>query len=305
MAGDLSGFNTGGYADVESVVGPAIGQVEVYKVNHHASRYSSNPTFLASIAPKIGIVSVGPSNGFGHPTAEAMSRLHAANILTYWTSSGRGVLPDPSRDFVAGDIVIDVPPNAASFAVGAAGQIHVYALWGAVPQTAPGPPRGLTTSVNGTTASFNWLAPLTGGAVTHYVLEASLSPGGPLLTSIPISIGTTLGVANVPNGVYHVRVRAANAQGLSTPSNEVVVLVGAGGCATPPDQPQGFNVSASGSTVALNWSSPVSGCAPTSYVVQAGSSPGLSNITVVKCRRRDERDGGCAGRDVISSGWWR
>lgn len=57
IAGDLSGVNAGGYADVESAVGPTVGQVEVYKVNHHGSRYSSNPTFLATIAPKLGIVS--------------------------------------------------------------------------------------------------------------------------------------------------------------------------------------------------------------------------------------------------------
>jgi hypothetical protein len=46
LAGDLSGVTGGSYADVESSVAPFVGQVEVYKVNHYASRYSSNASWV-------------------------------------------------------------------------------------------------------------------------------------------------------------------------------------------------------------------------------------------------------------------
>src|SRR5207245_8447562 len=45
-----------------------------------------------------------------------------------------------------------------------------------------------------------------------------------------------------------------------------------------PNAPASLAVTASGSTVTLTWSAPAGGCAPTSYVLQAGSSVGSSNL---------------------------
>ena len=42
LAGDLTGEDP----DIESVVAAQIGDVEVYKVNHHGSRFSSNDAWL-------------------------------------------------------------------------------------------------------------------------------------------------------------------------------------------------------------------------------------------------------------------
>ena len=53
----------------------------------------------------------------------------------------------------------------------------------------------------------------------------------------------------------------------------------AGATATiAPAAPSNFSASASGSTVTLHWSAPSSGDAVTSYVIEAGSSPGLANL---------------------------
>lgn len=101
IGGDLTGSTGGGGADVESIIGPEVGQVEVYKVHHHGSRYSSNTTWLNAIHPKIGVIECGNGNSYGHPTAEALSRLHAASVRTYWTETGAGVAPDPAWDKVA------------------------------------------------------------------------------------------------------------------------------------------------------------------------------------------------------------
>jgi predicted phage tail protein len=147
---------------------------------------------------------------------------------------------------------------------------------------APGPPQNLSANVSGNTVTLTWQAPTTGGVPTSYVVEASLSPGGPPLASLPVP-GTTLSVPNVPNGVYYVRVRGVNGDGTSEASNEVIVVVpgGGGGCSSPPNPPQNLTGSATGNIVTITWSPPVGGCAATSYAVQAGSAPGQSNITVV------------------------
>ncbi len=62
LGGDLSGENSGNYADIETTVIPLVHQVEVYEVHHHGSRYSSNEAWLAKIKPRVGIVSAGDGN---------------------------------------------------------------------------------------------------------------------------------------------------------------------------------------------------------------------------------------------------
>lgn len=182
---------------------------------------------------------------------------------------------------MGGDIVLNVPPSGSTFTVGAAGQTHSYTMWGA--QVAPpGEPQNLASAVSSNTATFVWQPPSTGGVPSSYLLGAALSPGGPLIASLPVT-GTSLNVPNVPNGVYYVRVRALNSDGTSGPSNEVVVVVpgGGGGCMSAPNAPDALSGSASGNLVGLSWSSPTGGWATASYTVQAGSSPGASDLALM------------------------
>jgi competence protein ComEC len=44
------------------------------KVPHHGSRTSSTQEFLAAVAPRVAVVSVGAANPFGHPAAEIVER---------------------------------------------------------------------------------------------------------------------------------------------------------------------------------------------------------------------------------------
>jgi competence protein ComEC len=55
------------------------------KVGHHGSKTSTNPDFLAAVAPSDAVISVGRHNTFGHPRAEVLARLEAAHIKTYRT----------------------------------------------------------------------------------------------------------------------------------------------------------------------------------------------------------------------------
>lgn len=147
---------------------------------------------------------------------------------------------------------------------------------------APGAPQNFSAVVNGNTVTLTWAPPSSGGAPTGYVVNASLSPNGPLVASLPVT-DTTLIVSAVPNAVYYVHVRAVNLDGTSAPSNEVIVAVPGSGtaCSVPPNAPSNLSADVDESLVTLSWSPPVGGCAPAGYVVQAGSAPGLSNLALL------------------------
>ena len=131
IGGDLSGFKTSSYEDIETSVAPKVGQVEVYKVHHHCSQYSTNPTWLETIQPKIGIVSTGDGNRYGHPTQECLERLHNAGVKVYWTENGAGAPPETGLDVVGGNILVQVQPAAQNFTVSYGSQVEQYPLWAA------------------------------------------------------------------------------------------------------------------------------------------------------------------------------
>ncbi len=137
LGGDLSGFNTTSYQDVESSVDGRVGQIELYKVHHHGSSHSSNPNWLQVTHPKVGIISCGNGNTYGHPTEEALDALHRADVKCYWTETGNGVLPEPGMDMVAGNIVVQVAPQSTTFTVTYNGNhTDTYSVWGLpVPST--------------------------------------------------------------------------------------------------------------------------------------------------------------------------
>ena len=64
---------------------------ELLKVGHHGSRTSTSPPFLARVHPRIGVISVGAGNPWGHPNAEILSRLAAAGVLVLTTEQNGAV----------------------------------------------------------------------------------------------------------------------------------------------------------------------------------------------------------------------
>ena len=155
---------------------------------------------------------------------------------------------------------------------------------GPVPQSpagvAPGAPRALSARVIGSTVTLAWTAPAD-ALVTSYVVEAGTAPGLSNVTRTNTGhAGTTLVATGVDSGVYYVRLRAANGASAGAASNEVVVNVGSvSDCAGPPQAPVALSVTADRQSVKLSWSAPGGGCAPTHYVLHAGSSSGLSDLT--------------------------
>ena len=167
----------------------------------------------------------------------------------------------------------NVAPGPRQGAILIGGQ--TFSLSQADPNTVPGPPGGLSWLSTGSSLTLWWTTPSTGGLPAAYVIEAGTSSGLANLANFSTGNTLTLFYANgVPNGLYFLRVKAANGFGTSGPSNEALVRVGP----APPNPPTGLTASAIGSSLTLSWNAPLGGDAPTAYTIEAGSAPGLSNL---------------------------
>jgi len=60
--------------------GPNILHSDVLKIGHHGSKNSTTPEFLSEVGPRVGIISVGESNPYGHPSPELLERLAGAGV---------------------------------------------------------------------------------------------------------------------------------------------------------------------------------------------------------------------------------
>jgi competence protein ComEC len=60
-------------------------RADILQVGHHGSNTSTTPAFLAAVDPAIAIYSAGTGNPYGHPHAEVLDRLSAADVDTYGT----------------------------------------------------------------------------------------------------------------------------------------------------------------------------------------------------------------------------
>jgi len=112
-----------------------------------------------------------------------------------------------------------------------------------------------------------------------YVIEAASAPGGPanLANFNTGNALTTLIVPDVPAGTYYIRIRAVSSCGTSAPSSELQLIVSVANASSCPSAPRSLQSSVSASTVTFTWLAPTTGTA-TSYVVQAGTQPGLADL---------------------------
>lgn len=110
-AGDLGGWKSGGYIDMESPLGEALktndqsnfkwihngndiskGHVCSFKLSHHGSTISTSEYFLSLIKPITGLISCGDKHG--HPNEEVIEALDS-HIYPKWdVSSWTGITPD-------------------------------------------------------------------------------------------------------------------------------------------------------------------------------------------------------------------
>ena len=70
-------------ANIENML-RAVGFVDILKVPHHGSRFSSSASFLNAISPKVAVIEVG-KNSYGHPTSQALERIEESGAKIYRT----------------------------------------------------------------------------------------------------------------------------------------------------------------------------------------------------------------------------
>lgn len=62
-------------------------KVDVLKVGHHGSKYSTTTDFLNATNPKYAIISVGKNNTYNHPDTKTINKLNKYNIETHRTDN--------------------------------------------------------------------------------------------------------------------------------------------------------------------------------------------------------------------------
>lgn len=62
-------------------------KMDILKVGHHGSKYSSTKAFLKEIEPKYALISVGKNNTYGHPSPDVINRLTDVSTTILKTST--------------------------------------------------------------------------------------------------------------------------------------------------------------------------------------------------------------------------
>lgn len=141
-------------------------------------------------------------------------------------------------------------------------------------QSAPNAPVGLSAQVLGNAARLTWSAPNGGTPATTYLIDAGTTSGASnLVSDYPLGGVLSFDTPALPPGGYFVRVKAANAFGVSSPSTEVVFNIGG-----LPGPPINLTASMSGARLTLAWGAPATGGAVTQYLATAGRAPLSSDI---------------------------
>ena len=126
----------------------------------------------------------------------------------------------------------------------------------------PSPPANLLGLVNGSSVALSWSNTFAGAAPTALWLSVS----GSLNAALPLPLDETFALDGVPPGTYTLSLVAANANGVSAPSN-AVTLAFPGTCTGPPRAPTKFTSWREGATMFVSWQPPESGPAVASYTV--------------------------------------
>jgi hypothetical protein len=242
-------------------------------VRAYNSRYEYSPP---SSEATINLTT--PTNA---PTARLQAVLQSANsaLVSWQTSNASAVSINGVAVAASGSQTVTVT-TTTTFTVTATGAGGATARASATvsPTAAQGPPapNSMTAVVSASRATLNWKPGAGGTPATEYLVYVSTAAGGQNVIN-GNSVGDVLTVSgSLPNGRYFARVRARNAAGTSTSSNEVSFIVGRT-LAAPTD----FTVTWSGTTATLRWKATAADSledAATGYILEAGSNPGLSDI---------------------------
>lgn len=83
---------TGDISEKEEKLLKTVPKLDVLKVAHHGSKYSSSEEFLKRVNPDFAIISCGEGNTYGHPHIEALERFRAINSKVFITMDSGAVI---------------------------------------------------------------------------------------------------------------------------------------------------------------------------------------------------------------------
>ncbi len=72
-------------SEADMVLNHRLAPSTLLKVGHHGSKTSTADAFLAAVAPRVAVISVGTHNTFGHPRWEVLNKLEQARVPTWRT----------------------------------------------------------------------------------------------------------------------------------------------------------------------------------------------------------------------------
>jgi hypothetical protein len=217
------------------------------------------------------------------PTARIQASLQSANtaIVSWQTTNATAANINGNSVGASGSTTVTVNETTtftitATGAGGATARASATVNVGRPSEAAPTPPASLAAAVSGSRVTLTWRRGSGGGAASDFLIYAGTSSWSSNLVDA-YSLGNVLSVSSdLPPGRYFARVRARNAGGTSGTSNQVEFYVGRA-LATPTR----FDVSWQGSTATLQWNGAAGDSledTPSTYVLDVGSSPGLSDI---------------------------
>ena len=221
------------------------------------------------------------------PTATITATMQNATtaLVTWQTTNAVSAVVNGTAVALSGStpVTLSATTTFTLVATGASGATATRSATATVTPPSSSTPSAATNmaaTVSSARATLSWLAPTTGAAPDRYLLYVGSTAGGSSLAN-GFVVGNVLTVsADLPRGRYYARVRAANNSGASADSNEVSFKIGRNLVA-----PRGFTVLWIGTTAVLSWTAPAADGAmedrPTSYVLEAGTTPGASDVATV------------------------
>jgi beta-lactamase superfamily II metal-dependent hydrolase len=110
------GLRREGYHDVESSTAPRVGDVEVYRADHHGSGHSSNPCLVSTLRPEVSIISTG-ENSYGHPDLRVVKALRQHGLVFITSGADARVRAEVAGEIVGGDVEVHVAADGRRYTV--------------------------------------------------------------------------------------------------------------------------------------------------------------------------------------------
>ncbi len=105
-----------GYHDIESSTAERVGDVEVYRANHHGSAHSSNACFMSVLSPEVSIISAGDNN-YGHPSNKAFDAMASTGKVFVTGGADPKVRAHVEKSIVGGDVTVLVDETGQRYSV--------------------------------------------------------------------------------------------------------------------------------------------------------------------------------------------